>query len=105
MKIDTADGGCRRNRSWDQSSGSTYMAWIKQIDEAHATGRLADIYAAARQRAGGVARIITIMSQDASTCQAAMQFYVQLMKSRNALEPARREMLAAVVSNVNDCYY
>jgi hypothetical protein len=34
-----------------------------------------------------------------------MQFYVTLMKTPNALGAARREMLAAVVSNVNECYY
>jgi len=34
-----------------------------------------------------------------------MQFYVSLMKRPNALDAARREMLATVVSNVNDCYY
>ena len=34
-----------------------------------------------------------------------MQFYVGLMKSENALSGARKEMLASVVSNLNDCYY
>jgi alkylhydroperoxidase family enzyme len=34
-----------------------------------------------------------------------MQLYISLMKSPNALSPARRELIAAVVSNVNDCYY
>jgi len=27
------------------------------------------------------------------------------MKSTNALDAVRRELLAAVVSNVNDCFY
>jgi len=30
---------------------------------------------------------------------------VALMKSDNALPAKQREMLAAVVSNINDCYY
>ena len=81
------------------------MAWIRQIPEAEAHGPLKQIYVAATQRAGGVANIIRIMSQDAATTEASMAFYVRLMKSPNALEPARREMLAAVVSNINDCYY
>ena len=34
-----------------------------------------------------------------------MMFYLKLMKSPNGLSAARREMLAAVVSNLNDCYY
>ena len=75
------------------------------MSENEATGALKQVYDAAGGRAGSVARIVTLMSQDARSLQGSMQFYVSLMKSRNALEPARREMLAAVVSNVNDCYY
>ena len=81
------------------------MAWIRQISEEEATGSIAGVYRQARERAGGIANIIRIMSQDGPTTQASMQFYVQLMKAPNALSSARREMLAAVVSNVNDCYY
>ena len=56
-------------------------------------------------RAGGVANILRVMSCDARSLQGSMQFYVSLMKSPNALSPARREMLATVVSNANGCYY
>ena len=52
-----------------------------------------------------MANIIRVMSLDGRSTQASMQFYVSLMKSSNALDPARREMLAAVVSNINECYY
>jgi alkylhydroperoxidase family enzyme len=81
------------------------MARIRQIDEGDATGPLKQIYDAAIGRAGEVANIIKVMSLDPRVAQTSMQFYVTLMKSDNALEPSRREMLAAVVSNVNDCYY
>ena len=59
----------------------------------------------ARSRAGGIANIIRVMSLDGRSTAGSMQFYVSIMKSPNALSPARREMLAAVVSNINDCYY
>jgi alkylhydroperoxidase family enzyme len=81
------------------------MAHVAQVSENEAEGLLRRIYDAGGARAGSVARIITLMSRDARSLQGSMQFYVSLMKSPNALEPARREMLAAVVSNVNDCYY
>jgi len=81
------------------------MAWIRQITEAEASGSIGRVYQQARARAGGIANIIRVMSQDGPTTEASMQFYVRLMKSPNALSAARREMLAAVVSNVNDCYY
>lgn len=81
------------------------MAWIEQIDEDQATGSLAKLYEASRTRAGGVANIIRVMSQDAASAAESIRFYVALMKSPNSLSPAQREMLATVVSNVNDCYY
>lgn len=81
------------------------MAWIQQVDESEATGTLAKLYESARDRAGGVANIIRVMSQDANSAAQSIRFYISLMKSPNALSPARRELLAAVVSNVNDCYY
>ena len=81
------------------------MAYIKQIGDDEATGTLKRVYDAAMTRAGRIAGIIRIMSRDARTVQSSMQFYVSLMKADNALEPYRREMLATVVSNVNECYY
>ncbi len=81
------------------------MSWIRLIGENEAEGRLQKLYETSRQRAGYVANIISLMSNDAAVAAQSIQFYVQLMKSPNALEPAQREMLAGVVSNVNDCYY
>lgn len=81
------------------------MAYIKQIEEDEATGRLAQVYAAGRARAGSVAKIITVMSRDAKTAGSSMRLYIDLMKADNALPRPQKEMLAAVVSNINDCYY
>jgi alkylhydroperoxidase family enzyme len=81
------------------------MAYIRQIAESDATGPLAAVYEAAVKRAGRIANIIRVMSRDGASAAASMQFYVSLMKSPTGLSPARREMLAAVVSNVNECYY
>ena len=81
------------------------MAYVEQVKEEDAEGTVRAVYQAARQRAGGIANIIRVMSRDGRSLQGSMQFYVSLMKSPNALSPARREMLAAVVSNANDCYY
>lgn len=81
------------------------MAWIEQVAEEDATGELARLYATSRKRSGYIANIIRIMSRDAHVAEQSMLFYVRLMKSPNALDPARREMLATVVSNANDCFY
>ncbi len=81
------------------------MAFIRQVNDDEAEGTLARVYDAARGRAGRVAGIIKMMSLDPPSVQASMQFYMSMMKRSNALPGATREMLAAVVSNINDCYY
>lgn len=81
------------------------MAYIELIPEEAAEGILEKVYAAARVRAGGVANIIKVMSRDPAVLQASMALYVNLMKAPNALPAVQREMMAAVVSNINDCYY
>lgn len=81
------------------------MAYIDQVDEQEAEGVVGATYLAATKRAGGVANIIKVMSRDGNAMKGSMAFYVSLMKTPGPLSSARREMLAAVVSNVNDCYY
>ena len=81
------------------------MPFIEQIDEDEATGELAKIYESCQHRMGMGANILKIQSQDAGMLRESLRFYIRLMKSPNALSAAQREMLAAVVSNVNDCYY
>ncbi|MDG2012944.1 MAG: hypothetical protein P8J33_05530 [Pirellulaceae bacterium] len=81
------------------------MTYIKTIEVAAAEGALKKIYDAASKRAGGVAKIIQIMSLTPEVCQASMGFYLAAVMSENTLDRGTREMLATVVSNVNDCYY
>jgi alkylhydroperoxidase family enzyme len=81
------------------------MAFVRQIEPDEATGKLQRIYQAAVLRAGGVANIIRVMSLDPDVCQASMAMYTSTMKRTNCLTPRVREMIATVVSNVNDCYY
>ena len=81
------------------------MAYINQIAEDEATGRLEKVYSAGRARHGAVANIIKVMSQDAASTEVSMQLYVSIMKRRNVLPAPQREMLATVVSNINACYY
>ena len=82
-----------------------HMAHVHQVPEDEARGLLAQLYAAGRARAGSVANIIRVMSLDPPSAHASIGLYLSVMKSPNALSPARREMLGAVVSNINGCYY
>ena len=81
------------------------MAWIDQVPPDEATGELAKIYEAARGRVGDVAHIITVMSQGPRLLSTFMRFYVQLMKGETVLPSREKELLAAVTSRVNGCFY
>lgn len=81
------------------------MAWIRTLNDDEATGPIARLFDAARQRTGKVANVVRLMGLDAKSAQGSMSFYTNLMKSDNALDAARREMLGAVVSVVNECHY
>jgi uncharacterized peroxidase-related enzyme len=81
------------------------MSHVKQLSEDQASGTLRRVYDAATARAGSVAQIIQVQSLDARALQASVGFYVSLMKSKNVLDPALREMIAVVVSNVNQSFY
>ena len=51
------------------------MPFIEQIDPEDATGRLKRIYDSAMKRAGYIAGIIKVMSQDPQSCEGSMGFY------------------------------
>ena len=81
------------------------MTWIRTIAPEDATGRLAKTYAAAVERAGGVAGIVRAMSLHPGSLDAAMGLYQQAMFRDGSLTRAQCEMLATVVSRANDCHY
>jgi hypothetical protein len=81
------------------------MTYIEQVPINQATGSTARLYKAAQDRAGEVANIIRVMSQDGDSATASMGLYVSVMKSENSLSGTQKEMLATVVSNANDCFY
>jgi len=82
------------------------MAYISLINDSDATGQLAKIYDEARKRAGRVYNILRIQSNNPAALQAMLELYKAAMLSPDSgLTRAQREMLAVVVSKVNDCVY
>ena len=81
------------------------MAWLQTIDEDHADGTLARIYAAARKRAGKVFNILKVQSQNPRVLHTGMSLYMSIMHEDSPLTRAQREMLAVVVSKANNCHY
>jgi len=81
------------------------MTYIQTINEKDAHGLLAQIYEAARKRAGRVYNILKIQSQNPAALQAMIDLYVATVRSDSPLTRTQREMLAVVVSRANRCHY
>ena len=81
------------------------MAWIKVIKFEEAVGLLKKEYNAAVMRSSKLWNIVKIMSLNPNTLQGSMRFYKTIMFGKSPLSRGQREMLATVVSSVNNCTY
>lgn len=82
------------------------MAWIKTVLPEEATGLLKSLYDAAIKRAGHVFNIVRLQSARPKVLRASMALYREVMfGEENALSRAQREMIATVVSRINECHY
>ncbi len=80
------------------------MPWIKMVDEADATGELAEMYA--REKSSwGVDHILKIHSLNPPSLNAHLVVYRTLMYGRSGLSRIQREMIGTVVSAINHCEY
>jgi len=80
------------------------MPWIEWVDEDHASGPLHELYQTVRSR-HGVDHILKIHSLNPQSLKHHFDMYAHLMRGRSNLSRAEREMIAVVVSTVNQCFY
>lgn len=81
------------------------MPWIRITGIEAATGHLKKIYDSTIQQAGRVWNIVSLMSPNPTVLEASMGLYGATMHHPSPLSRAEREMVAVVVSQVNDCHY
>lgn len=81
------------------------MAWIKMVPEDEAKGRLKKLYDRYRDPAGGVDNVLGIHSLSPRSMEAHFNLYRLLMRGPSELSRIQREMIAVVVSAVNQCHY
>ena len=81
------------------------MAWIKTVNDHEAGGLLAQIYEAARKRAGRVWNILRLQSLNPPVLQSSIDMYLNIMHGESPLLRGLREMIATVVSRANHCHY
>jgi uncharacterized peroxidase-related enzyme len=78
---------------------------VRLIDVDEATGALRKEYDAAVARAGKVFNIVKAMSLRPQVLRRSMQLYREIMFGSSGLSRQERELLATVVSRVNECHY
>ena len=81
------------------------MAWIPMIPEDKAERGLKDWYDKLREPWGGVDNILRIHSINIPTLKGHYELYQSAMKGTRDLSGKQREMIAVVVSTVNQCHY
>ncbi|MDQ3548123.1 MAG: carboxymuconolactone decarboxylase family protein [Chloroflexota bacterium] len=84
----------------------TRNAWIAMIEESESSGPLAESYDRLRDpETGQVDNILRIHSLHPETLDAHVLLYKSLMHGKSRLARAEREMIAVVVSSLNQCHY
>ena len=81
------------------------MAWIPMIKEDKAEAELKDWYDKLREPWGGVDNIMKIHSLNVNTLKGHYELYLSAIKDTKDLSHKQREMVAIVVSTVNQCHY
>ena len=81
------------------------MAWIPMIQEDKAEDDLKEWYDKLREPWGGVDNIMKIHSLNVNTLKSHYELYLSAMKGTKDLSHKQREMIAVLVSNVNQCHY
>ena len=81
------------------------MAWINIIAEDEAQGELKGWYDKLREPWGGVDNILRVHSIDTSTLKGHYELYRSAMKGSRDLTHKQREMIAVLVSTINQCHY
>ncbi len=81
------------------------MAWIREILPEDADGDLAEIYGRVAESDGSVDHILRIHSLHPKLLVDHFELYITAMKRRSPLSRVQREMIAVVVSALNECHY
>ena len=81
------------------------MAYIRYIEEEDASPRLRALYDRYRDPQGHVDNVLRIHGPNPASLEAHFQLYKTLMHGRSDLTIVQREMIAVVVSAINECHY
>ncbi len=80
------------------------MTWIRIIDEAKASGELAELYQQ-ESAARGQGNLLQVHSLNPRSLRAHLELFRTLMYGQSELTRRQREMIGLVVSVLNRCPY
>lgn len=81
------------------------MAWIDVVGEASAEGELREVYDGIAGARGKLSNIMRVHSLRPAAMKSHMDLYLAIMFSGSGVSRPDREMIAAVVSQANNCPY
>ena len=81
------------------------MAWIKTIDQDEADEELQKIYEQLVKKRGKIANILKIHSLLPKTMNDHMKLYTHIMFNKSSIPREDKELIAVVVSKLNNCSY
>jgi alkylhydroperoxidase family enzyme len=82
------------------------MAWIEMVEEPEATGVLGELYGRTTDpEYGRVDNILRIHSLHPEGLRTHYELYREVMTGTRTLRKVEREMIALVVSVINNCHY
>jgi uncharacterized peroxidase-related enzyme len=81
------------------------MPWIKQINEDNATGMLSEVYNKIKIKRGKISNIMKVHSLDPESMKNHLDLYLSIMQNNSSLDEEERELIAVVVSSLNNCSY
>ena len=81
------------------------MARIDTINERDADGSLKDQYAKLKDSRGSVDNILKIHSLNPESLDTHVRLYKTIMYGKSPISRVDREMIAVLVSSINQCHY
>ncbi len=81
------------------------MTWITTIDETEASDGLREAYDKVKSSRGRVSNIFKVHSLNPKVMKAHVDLYLSVMFEHEGLTRRQREMVAVVVSSLNECQY
>jgi alkylhydroperoxidase family enzyme len=97
--------GSEINKTTGNDGEESDMAWIKMVDHDDADDYLLSLYKKVGTPDGDVDHILKIHSLQPRSLEDHYKLYKNLMRGRSGLSRIQREMIAVVVSAVNNCHY